>query len=236
MKAEELTEERIKIEQIKTEQAHFITKVYGWMCLALIITGLVAMWVASEQSLINAIIENRLVFYGLLIAEILCVVYLVSIIQKISSQTATLLFLLYAALNGLTFSIFFLIYTTNSIASTFFITSGTFGVMSIYGYYTKTDLTTVGNLAYMGLTGLIIASIVNLFFYNDIMYWVTTYAGILIFVALTAYDTQKIKELNVIGDEGTEEDKKEAIMGALSLYLDFINLFLKLLRLFGKRK
>ena len=223
-------------EQIQIEQASFISKVYGWMSGALIVTGLVAAWTASSEAIMTIIFGNSLMFYGLLIAEILCVAYLVSAVKKISSQTATLIFMGYAALNGLTLSAVFIIFTSESIATTFFITAGTFAIMSFYGYYTKKDLTTIGNLAFMGLIGLIIASVVNIFFHNEIVYWITTYAGILIFVALIAYDTQKIKKMNVIGNEGTEEDKKEAIIGALILYLDFINLFLYLLRLFGRRK
>jgi FtsH-binding integral membrane protein len=132
--------------------------------------------------------------------------------------------------------VIFLVFTAESIASTFFITAGTFGVMSIYGYTTKSDLSKWGNLLFMGLIGLIIASIANFFMESTMLYWITTYVGVLIFVGLTAYDTQKIKNANVIGNEGTEEDSKEAIMGALTLYLDFINLFLYLLRIFGRRK
>ena len=149
---------------------------------------------------------------------------------------AALIFIAYAALNGLTFSMVFLVFTSESIASTFLITAGTFGAMSIYGYFTKSDLTKIGNLAIMGLVGLIIASIVNMFLGSETLYWITTYVGILIFIALIAYDTQKIKKMNVIGNMGTEDDKKEAIMGALTLYLDFINIFLYFLRIFGKRK
>ena len=227
---------RITQEQIQVEQANFMTKVFGWMSGALIVTGLISAWVASTPELTAIIFGNRWIFYGLLIAEILCVGYLSSVIEKITAQTAILLFMGYAALNGLTFSVIFLAFTAESIATTFFITAGTFGAMSLYGYYTKQDLTSVGNIAFMALIGLIIASIVNFFFQNELLYWITTYAGILIFVALTAYDVQKIKKMNVIGNEGTEEDRKEAIMGALALYLDFINLFLYLLRLFGKRK
>ncbi|MFK5891279.1 MAG: Bax inhibitor-1/YccA family protein [Flavobacteriaceae bacterium] len=223
-------------EQIQVEQANFITKVYSWMTGALILTGLVAMWVAASPQLVNMFIGNRFMFFGLIIAEFLCVGYLAVAIKKMSAQTAVMVFLSYAALNGLTFSVIFLIYTTASIAMTFFITAGTFGLMSIYGYYTKKDLTSLGNLAFMALIGLIIASVVNMFMQSSLMYWITTYAGILIFIALTAYDTQKIKNMNIIGNEGTDEDKKEAIMGALTLYLDFINLFLFLLRIFGKRK
>ncbi|MDB2463664.1 Bax inhibitor-1/YccA family protein [Flavobacteriaceae bacterium] len=231
-----MTTNQLTTEQIQIEQASFISKVYGWMSGALIVTGLVAAWTASSESLITIIFGNSLIFYGLLIAEILCVAYLVSAVKKISSHTATLIFMGYAALNGLTLAAVFIIFTSESIATTFFITAGTFGIMSFYGYYTKKDLTTIGNLAFMGLIGLIIASVVNIFFHNEIVYWITTYAGILIFVALIAYDTQKIKKMNVIGNEGSEEDKKEAIIGALILYLDFINLFLYLLRLFGRRK
>lgn len=227
----ELTEEQVKI-----EQASFITKVYGWMSGALVITGLVAMWAASTPAVLEFIFGTEFVFYGLLIAELLLVGYISAAIGKISAQTAILIFLGYAALNGLTFSVIFLAFTSESISSTFFITAGTFGAMSAYGYFTKTDLTSIGNLAFMALIGLIIASIVNLFWSNEMLYWITTYAGILIFVALTAYDTQKIKKMYIAGNEDSENGKKIAIMGALTLYLDFINLFLFLLRIFGRRK
>jgi len=223
-------------EQIQVEQANFMSKVYSWMTGALIITGLVAYYVASSPELINLIVGNKILFFGLIIAEIACVGYISARINKITAQTATGLFVGYSVLNGLTLSMIFLIYTASSIATTFFIAAGTFGIMSFYGYYTKRDLTSIGNLAFMALIGLIIASVVNMFLQSEMMYWITTYAGILIFVALIAYDTQKIKEMNIIGNEGTEEDKKEAILGALSLYLDFINLFLYLLRIFGDRK
>ncbi|MCF8713824.1 Bax inhibitor-1/YccA family protein [Joostella atrarenae] len=223
-------------EQIKAEQARFMTKVYGWMSGALIITGLIAAWVANTEEIVNVIFSNKLYFYGLLIAEFAAVAYLSAAINRISASTAIAVFIGYAILNGLTFSVIFLAFTSESIATTFYITAGTFGAMSVYGYYTKTDLTSVGNIAFMGLIGIIIASIVNFFFQNEMLYWIVTYAGVLIFVALTAYDTQKIKRMNIIGNEGTEEDTKEAVMGALTLYLDFINLFLFLLRIFGRRK
>ncbi len=231
-----MTTKTLTPDQIQKEQASFITKVYGWMCGALMVTGLVSMWTASTPALVEIINGNSIIFFGLIIAEFLCVAYLAAAVEKISSQTATIILIGYAALNGLTLSALFLIYTSESIAITFFITAGTFGIMSIYGYYTKKDLTTIGNIAFMAMIGLIIASIVNIFFYNEMLYWITTYAGILIFVTLTAYHTQKIKKMNIIGNEGTEEDKKEAIMGALTLYLDFINLFLYLLRIFGRKK
>jgi hypothetical protein len=145
-------------------------------------------------------------------------------------------FVLYATLTGITFSAIFLMYTESSIASTFLVTAGTFAAMSFYGYTTKKDLTSWGSFLFMGLMGIIIASVVNMFLQSSAMYWVITYAGVLIFVGLTAYDTQKIKEMNILGNEGTEEDTKEAIRGALSLYLDFINLFLMLLRIMGTRR
>ena len=226
----------ISNEDMVAETHRFFVKVYGWMSIALIVTGLVAVWTASNAYLIRLIIENIYVFFALVLFELILVAYLVGWIMKMSSQTATLMFILYSILNGFTLSVIFLVYTSDSIASTFFITAGTFAIMSVYGYFTKSDLTKLGNLLFMGLIGLIISSLFNIFYQNETLYWITTYAGILIFVGLIAYDTQKIKKLNIIGNEGTDEDKKEAIIGALTLYLDFINLFLKLLRLFGKRK
>lgn len=222
--------------QIALEQRTFVSKVYGWMALALVVTALVAMFTVATPSLINAILGSQILFYGLLIGEVLLVIYLSAAINKISAGTATLVFLIYSAINGLTLSIIFVMFTSESIASTFMITAVTFGAMSIYGYFTKRDLTTIGNLAVMALFGLIIASLVNIFWHNSTLYWITTYAGVLIFVALTAYDTQKIKRMSRSEEEGSEQSKKLAIMGALVLYLDFINLFLMLLRIFGKRR
>lgn len=223
-------------EQAAREQATFMSRVYGWMCLALVITALVALYVASSPGMIQMIFANRLIFWALIIGELALVSWLALAVQRMSANTATMVFCGYAAVNGLTMSVIFLLYTASSIASTFLITAGTFGAMSAYGYFTKRDLTTMGNLLFMALIGLIIASVVNIFWQNSAFYWITTYAGVLIFTGLVAYDTQKIKNMNVIGNEGTEEDRKESIMGALSLYLDFINLFLFLLRIFGSRR
>lgn len=222
--------------QIEEEQRRFITKVYGWMSFALLITAFVALYTVSTPMLLKAIVGNQFVFFGLIIGELILVVYLSRSIAKMSAKTATLIFLGYSALNGLTLSVIFLAFTAESLASTFFITAGTFGIMSAYGYFTKKDLTSIGNFCFMALIGLIIASVVNIFMHSSALYWITTYAGIFIFIGLTAYDTQKIKQMNIIGNEGTEEDRKEAIIGALRLYLDFINLFLMLLRLFGRRR
>lgn len=221
---------------IKSFQALFITKVYNWMALALFVTGLVAYFTASSPQIINAITSSKLIFYGLLISELLLVIYLTSAIQKLSQNMVITGFLIYSVLNGLTMSVIFLIYTSNSIATTFYVTAGTFGAMSLYGYYTKKDLTSIGNMAVMALIGIIIASIVNLFLQNEMMYWIITYLGVAVFVALTAYDTQKLKEIGSKGFVNGENMEKMSILGALTLYLDFINLFLFLLRIFGDRK
>ncbi|WP_347175097.1 Bax inhibitor-1/YccA family protein [Polaribacter uvawellassae] len=223
-------------EQIQTIQAAFMSKVYSWMSGGLAITGLIAMWVASISGIGQMIQENRMLFFGLFIGEIFLVGYLISRINKISAQTAGIIFTGYAALNGLTLSVVFLMYTPESIGSTFLVTAGTFAIMSMYGYYTKKDLTSWGNLLFMALIGIIIASVVNFFMQSTMMYWLITYAGVFIFVGLTAYDTQKIKRMSGTSEVGSEEESKNAIVGALMLYLDFINLFLLLLRILGDRK
>lgn len=228
--------QQLTAEQVKSIQTSFINKVYGWMALALAITGFVALRTASSDSLINLIAGNQIIFFGIILAELGLVIWLSSSIQSMNATRAITVFLLYSALNGLTFSILFLVYTAGSIASTFFITAGTFGVMSAYGYFTKTDLTSIGNIAFMGLIGIIIASIVNIFWHNETLYWGITYIGVLVFVGLTAYDTQKIKRMSLEMDVDSEEGSKGAIMGALALYLDFINLFIMMLRIFGNRK
>ncbi len=217
-------------------QAGFVNKVYAWMCGALMLTGLVAFLTAATPGIIETAVGNRLVFYALLFSELGLVWYVSSRIDSLSGSTATFLFLLYALLNGLTLSVIFLAYTASSIGSTFFVTAGTFGAMSLYGYTTKRDLTSMGNLLIMALIGLIIASVVNIFLGSETIYWITTYAGVLIFVGLTAYDTQKIKLMARADFQTTENMQKGALMGALTLYLDFINLFLFLLRIFGGRR
>jgi FtsH-binding integral membrane protein len=222
--------------QVAREQANFMRKVYAIMAVGLTATGVTSMVVASSESLMDFVFGNPLVFYGLIAAELVMVFSFSMLARRMSSIGAGLLFLAYAVTNGVTLACIFLIYTKSSIANTFFISAGTFGAMSAYGYATKRDLSGVGNFCMMGLFGLIIASVVNLFLGSPMIYWLTTFMGVLVFVGLTAYDTQKIKQLNVIGNEGTDEDRKEAIHGALVLYLDFINLFLFLLRLLGRRR
>jgi len=222
--------------EIKKLQAAFITKVYGWMFLALMITGIIALLAASSEAYVNFIIRNPKSLYVLMIGTFLLVAGMSWGINRISSVTATILFILYAALNGVTFGILFLVYTAGSIASTFMVTSLTFGIMSAIGYFTKKDLTSMGQLLMMGLVGIIIASIANWFLQSPMLYWIITYVGLFIFIGLTAYDTQKIKKMAILQIENPEAGKKGAIIGALTLYLDFINIFLLLLRLLGSRR
>jgi hypothetical protein len=223
-------------QQVAREQATFMRRVYAIMAAGLATTALTSMLVASSETAVRIIFGTPFLFLGLLGAELVMVFSFVRLLRTMSSIGAAVLFFTYAVTNGVTLSCIFLLYTRSSIASTFFVSAGTFGAMSAYGYVTKRDLTGVGNFAMMGLIGLIIASVVNLFLGSPMVYWLTTFMGVIVFVALTAYDTQKIKQLNVIGNEGSDEDRKEAIHGALVLYLDFINLFLYLLRLFGRRR
>ena len=221
--------------QIAAENQRFMVRVYAWMCFALALTGFVSLAIYHFDPQMNFFTTHSGVFIFLLIAEIILVGVLSARLERMSLFTCTLIFFVYSILNGITLAPIFLIYTESSIATTFFIVSGTFAVMSLYGYFTKQDLTKWGSILFMALLGLIVATLINLFLGSKLVYWITTYAGVFIFVGLIAYDTQKLKEMNVIGNEGTEEDRKEAIMGALTLYLDFINLFIYLLRIFGKR-
>lgn len=223
-------------QSIAAEQQRFMVKVYNWMTAGLVTTGVMAFYVANNETMMNMVVQNKLIFFVLLIAQLGLVFYLSSSIQNMSASQATGTFILYSGLNGVTFSFIFLAYTASSITTAFMVTAGTFGAMSLYGYTTKKDLTSLGSFMFMGLIGLIIASLVNLFMNSPALTWITTYAGVLIFTGLTAYDTQKIKMMNVLGNEGTEEDQKEAIIGALTLYLDFINLFLMILRVMGDRR
>jgi FtsH-binding integral membrane protein len=221
----------------KTAQATLFRNVYSWMTLAMIVTGLTAFIVAGSESLLYSILGNKLLFYGLLFGELGLVWYLSSRINTLTLNNATLLFIIYSILNGVTLAFIFAVYTSSSIASTFFVTAGTFASMALVGTFTKRDLSSMGNILLMALIGIIIASVVNLFLKNEMMYWIITYIGVLVFVALTAYDAQKIKRLiQEHGHEVNESTQKIALIGALSLYLDFINLFLFLLRILGGRK
>lgn len=211
-----------------------IRSVYIWMCTALLLTGATATLVAGSPRIMEIVFSSNIFFWGLLIAQFGLVWAISAKVNTFSLPTLSGLFMLYSVLTGVTFSIFFLAFTAESIASTFFITAGTFAAMSLYGYFTKSDLTKLGNLMLMALIGIIIASVVNIFLKSEMMYWIVTYVGVLVFIGLIAYDTQKIKALAYANDN--EHTQKLAICGALSLYLDFINLFIMLLRIFGQRK
>lgn len=221
----------------KSASATLFRRVYLWMTLALAITGFVALYVARSYTLLEMMLQNQFMFWGVLIAEVALVIYMSARINRISFTTATLLFIAYAVLNGITMSTLFVIYTASSIASTFFITAGTFGVMALIGSFTRKDLTKLGSICIMGVIGLIIASLVNLFLHSSMMTLIISYIGVLLFVGLTAYDAQKIKRLlSEDGIEVNDNTQKIALLGALTLYLDFINLFIYLLHILGDRK
>ena len=211
-------------------------KVYVWMTLALVITGVTAYGVATSPGLMMAIATNKLLFWGLIIAEFGLVVAISAAINKLSLTTATLLFVLYSVINGATLSFIFAIYTMSSIASVFFITAGTFAVMAVIGYTTKKDLTSMGKSLVMALIGIIIATSVNIFLKSTGLQMIVSYLGVLTFVGLTAYDSQKIKQMLLMAPDAGEGAQKIALLGALSLYLDFVNLFIYLLRIFGRRE
>ncbi len=214
----------------------FVQKVFGWMMVALLTTAGVSAYIVSSRDLITTVITNQTLFFGMIIAELVVVMVLSAAINRLSAIMATGLFFLYSALTGVTLSVVFIAYTAQSLVTTFLVTAGTFGAMAIYGYVTKRDLTSVGNLALMGLFGIIIASIANFFIKSTMLMTAVSYIGVVVFVGLTAYDAQKIKRIGATVTEGSEEERKGAIIGALALYLDFINLFLLLLRLVGRRR
>lgn len=236
MNEQGVTSSTVTAEQAQELQRAFVAKVYGWMMAGLMVTGIVALLTINTPALLELILSSRWTFLGLVFGQLGLVIWLSARVEKMSASTATLVFVAYSALTGLTLSLVFLLYTAASLATTFFVTAGTFGAMSAYGYITKRDLTSFGSFLMMGLIGVVLASVVNLFLNNETVYWITTYVGILVFVGLTAYDTQKIKEMSGIVSQGEEAEQKGAIMGALRLYLDFINLFLLLLRVMGNRK
>ena len=228
-----MTDQRLTMspEAIAAEQQGFMVKVFGWMGGGLLVSGLVATWVATNVGFIG-----MGTFIVAAVIQLVVVIGLVSRVERMSATMATGLFIFYSALTGVTLSTLLLIYTAESVASTFVITAGVFGVMAFYGYTTKKDLTGWGSFLFMGLIGIILASVVNIFMRSSAIGMVISYVGVLIFTGLTAYDVQKIKSKNVLGNAGTDEDTKEAVIGALALYLDFINLFIMLLRITGTRR
>jgi FtsH-binding integral membrane protein len=221
----------------RSKEATFITKVYGWMTVGLVITAVVALYTAGNEAMLQFIYGRPFVLIGLILAEFALVIGLGAAIGRMSAPVAAAMFLIYSAINGLTLSAVFIVYQLGSIGTVFFITAGTFGTMSIVGWVTRKDLTGIGNLCIMGLVGVILASVANWFLQSSALYWAITYIGIAVFVGLIAYDTQKLKILGAqLGYSNSALARKAAILGALSLYLDFVNLFLLLLRLFGRRR
>ncbi|SRR6266498_4938934 len=212
----------------------FLTKVYGWMSGGLLITAVTAFAVASSPALVEALILNRLAFWGLIIAQLGLVFYLSARVEKVTPTAAAGLFMLYSALMGVTSSVILLMYTTASITSTFIVTAGMFGTMAAFGSLTKRSLAGWGQFLFMGLIGLILASVVGIFWQNDAMQFVISVVGVLIFTGLTAYDAQRLKQMAVALPDGRVG--AYAVVGALSLYLDFINLFFFLLRFTGNRR
>ena len=212
-----------------------MSKVYLWMTLALVVTGMTAYYVASTPAILYAIVSNQIAFWGLFIGELVLVFVLSSRIMRLSFVTASLMFVIYSIMNGVFFSFILRAYTEQSIATTFLITAGTFGAMSLFGFVTKRDLSTMGRILFMLLIGLIIATVVNIFMKAEGLTLILNYAGVVIFVGLTAYDTQSIKQM--LQEHGDKEGaEKIALLGSLSLYLDFINLFIYLLRFFGESR
>jgi len=214
----------------------FLTRVFQTMALGLGVTGLVAMAVALSQAAVDFFIMNRGVMLLMIIAQFVMVFAFTGLLSRVSAAAAAAMFFTYAALTGVTFSTIFLVYTHGSIAGTFFVTAGAFAGMSAYGYVTKRDLTGFGSFLFMGLIGLVLASIVNVFLGSPAIYWLTTFMGVIVFTGLAAYDTAKLKQLAAQTQLSGDHGRKLALQGALMLYLDFINLFLILLRIFGGRR
>ena len=215
--------------------SNFLQRVFLWMFIGLGVTGGVAAIIGSSDTLLTDITETPGIIIGVIVVQLGIVFGLSFAINRISVGLATFLFLLYSATVGVTFAFVFELYTTQSIFTAFLITAGMFGALAVWGAITDIDLSKLGAIAFMALIGLILATIVNIFWANDTLYWITTYAGVAIFAALTAYDMQKLTKINREGISG-EAAGRPAIMGALALYLDFINLFLFLLRIFGQQR
>lgn len=211
-------------------------KVYLWMTMALAISGLTAYYAAGSHAFMSALVANRFAFIMLFVIELGLVIGLSAAIDRLSALTATIMFLIYSVVNGATLSVIFLAYEMGSIANMFFITAGTFAAMALFGTVTKRDLSKLGSYLYMALFGLIIAGVVNVFLHSARFDYIVSIVGVLVFTGLTAYDVQKIRSMIFTAGEDEELSTKVAIIGALTLYLDFVNLFLYLLRLGGNRK
>lgn len=215
----------------------YMAQVYGWMTCGLLLTAVVAWYAANTPAILNFIFSSQITFFGLIIVQLGLVFVISGMVNRLSGSMATSLFMLYSALTGLTLSSILIMYTGASIASTFIICAGMFGAMSFYGYTTKRDLSGMGSMLFMGLIGIVLASIVNIWLKSPALMWAVTYIGVLVFVGLTAYDTQKLKNMGAQLDPNDRDSfRKYSIVGALTLYLDFINLFLMLLQIFGNRR
>ena len=225
----------MEVTSIARVQQRFIQRVFNWMFVGLLMTGAIAFILENNNRAIAYFSEHTGVVFGLLIAELALVFFLVARINKMSATTATLLFFLYAALNGVTLSLVLSVYTTASVVLTFAITAGMFGIMAVLGYVTKKDLSKLGSIFLMLLIGLILATLVNLFLQSSGLTMILSYLGVVIFCGLTAYDMQKIKQMGQSNSYSGDMVTNATIIGALALYLDFINLFLYLLRIFGNR-
>ncbi|QOI11101.1 Bax inhibitor-1/YccA family protein [Blochmannia endosymbiont of Colobopsis nipponica] len=224
-------------ERIKSIVQPFMAQVFGWMTCGLLLTSFVAWYTSITPAVLQLIFSNQVVFFSLVIGQLVLVFILSGIVTKLSASLATTLFMLYSVLTGLTLSSIFIVYTASSIAGTFLVAAGMFGGMALYGYTTKTDLSSFGNLLLMAVIGLMLASLLNLWMSSTPLMWLITYVGIVVFVGLTAYDTQKLKSIgSSLSMEDHEKFRTYSIIGALTLYLDFINLFLMMLRIFGNRR
>lgn len=215
----------------------YMAQVYGWMSCGLLLTAVVAYYAANSSAVLNLLASNHILFIGLIVVQLGVVFLLSGMIHKLSAGVATSLFMFYSALTGLTMASIFVVYTYSSIASTFVVTAGMFAAMSFYGYTTKRDLSGLGSIMFMALIGILLATLVNVWLKSSALMWVVTYIGVVLFVGLTAYDTQRLR---VMGEQLSADDRdnfrKYSILGALTLYLDFINLFMMLLRILGNRR
>lgn len=215
----------------------YIAQVFGWMSCGLLLTAFVAWYTSQTPAVLQLLFSNQLIFFGLVIGQLALVLTLSGMVTRLNGSLATTLFMLYSVLTGLTLSSVFVLYTSSSIFSTFMVTSGMFGIMTVYGYTTKQDLSSFGNLLFMAIIGLMLASIVNLWLKNTAIMWIITYVGVIVFVGLTAYDIQKLKSLgSSLSITDQDQFRKYSIIGALTLYLDFVNLFLMMIRIFGNRR
>lgn len=220
---------------VQMARQSFLTSVFGWMFVGLALTAGIAAYVAASTDMMDWFDEHPWAYLVMFIGQLGLVVTISAGINKISAPVAVFLFALYAALNGFIFSVIIEVYTTASIAASFATAAGMFAGMAVFGYVTKRDLSSMGSILFMGLIGVIIGSVVNIFWANSILYWFVTFAGVLVFCGLTAYDMQKIKQMGESGIAGADA-QKASILGALALYLDFINLFLFMLRIFGSAR